>query len=363
MKIQELMPMLKLHGRTIYDDKKEALFCNWTCSGFTVGVDGTYLKVKVAAIYDLMPEMPNFPPPTPDWPCIGAVVDGELVNRTECQNEDAEWVTIWESTEAKRQEIRFIKISENSKGKLGVLEVETDGTFFQPEEKNLKKIEIIGDSITCGFGNEAPNNSMEFKTMEENGWTSYGALAARELGYEFSILSESGICVTRPKFPLFDQHAMDEIYAYTDECYDSRRGAEPTPWDFKANPQDIVVINLGTNDGNAIRFYQDFDTIEVNEEWFHEGYKKFVQQVRELNGPDTWILCGLGSMDYYLYYHIKEVVDELRAETGDEKIRAFEFVPINVMFEQYGAGGHPSQKTHNRMGRELVNYIRKFIGE
>lgn len=361
MKIQELMPMLQMHGRTIYDDKKEALFCNWTCSGFTVGVDGSYLKIKVAAIYDLMPPMPNFPPSPPDWPCIGAVVDGELTGRTECRNEEAEWVTLWEG-EKKQQEIRFIKISENSKGKLGVLEVETDGSFFKPEEKNRKKIEIIGDSISCGFGNEAPDNSMEFHTAEENGWTSYGALAARELGYEFSIISESGICAIRPKYPLFDQHAMDEVYPYTDELYDTRREAQLTPWDFKANPQDIVVINLGTNDGNAIRFYQDFDTIEVNEEWFHEGYKRFVKMVRDLNGPDTWILCGLGSMDYYLYYHIKEVVDEIRAETGDEKIRAFEFVPINVMFEAHGAGGHPSQKTHDRMGKELVRYIQKFIG-
>ena len=354
--------MVQMHGRTIYDEAKEALFCNWSCSGFTVGVDGSYLKVKVAAIYDLMPEMPNFPPPKPDWPCIGVVIDDELTGRTECQNEEPEWVTLWEG-EAAKKEMRVIKISENSKGKIGILEIETDGTFFKPEVKDVKKIEIVGDSITCGFGNEAPDNSMEFHTMEENGWTSYGALAARELGYEFSLICESGICVTRPKFPMFDQHAMDEIYQFTDECYDSRRGAEPELWDFKANPQDIVVINLGTNDGNAIRFYQDFDTIEVNEKWFHDGYKKFVQTVRELNGPDTWILCSLGSMDYYLYYAIKEVVEELREEMGDEKIAAFEFVPINVMFEAHGAGGHPSQKTHNRMGKELVKYIQKFIGE
>ena len=84
--------------------------------------------------------------------------------------------------------------------------------------------------------------------------------------------------------------------------------------------------------------------------------------VRDLNGPDTWILFGLGSMDYYLYFLIKEAVDEFRAETGDERIRAFEFVPINVMFEGHGGGGHPSQKTHNRMAKELVKYIQKFIG-
>ena len=109
MKIQELMPMLQIHGRTIYDDKKEALFCNWTCSGFTVGVEGSYLKVKVVAMYDLMPEMPNFPPAPPDWPCIGAVVDGELVGRTECRNEEAEWVTLWEGAEKNQRQAGRIR--------------------------------------------------------------------------------------------------------------------------------------------------------------------------------------------------------------------------------------------------------------
>ena len=66
-------------------------------------------------------------------------------------------------------------------------------------------------------------------------------------------------------------------------------------------------------------------------------------------------------MDYYLYYHIKEVVDEIKAESGDQKICCFEYIPINMMFEGYGAAGHPSAKTHARMGRELANYIRKYV--
>ena len=36
MKIRELLPLVKIHGRTIYDEEKEALFCNWSLSGFTM---------------------------------------------------------------------------------------------------------------------------------------------------------------------------------------------------------------------------------------------------------------------------------------------------------------------------------------
>lgn len=361
MKIRELLPNVKVHGRTVYDENREALFCNWSCSGFTVRLTGTYLKVRVMAFSDQLQGMPGMPQPPADWPCIGAVVDDELINRHECHSED-EWLTLWQSDTPATKDIRVIKLSENARGKLGIIEVETDGEFHK-YESHKKTVEIIGDSITCGFGNEAENNGMIFRTSEENGWTSYAALGARELDYEFSMICESGISSARPEHPMFPMHAMEDIYAYTDELYDRKFGREPARWDFEKNHNDIVVINLGTNDSNPIRFYRDFNEIETMEKWFHARYKEFVKQVRNLNGPDTYIMCGLGSMDYYLYHHIKEVVNEIKQETGDENICCFEFIPINIMFEGYGAMGHPSAKTHARMGKELANYIRKFTGE
>lgn len=155
MKIKELMPELKIHGRTIYDEDREMLFCNWTCSGFTVGVDGTFLKVKVTALSDQMNGLFGMPAPPPDWPCAGAAVDGELISHVECHAEE-EWLTLWESDERKQQEVRLVRVSEGGHGKLGVIEIETDGTFFRPEEKTGKTLEIIGDSISCGMGNEGP---------------------------------------------------------------------------------------------------------------------------------------------------------------------------------------------------------------
>ena len=359
MKIKELLPLVKVHGRTIYDEQKEALFCNWTCSGFTLKMTGKKLWVRAVAMSDQVPGMPNMPVPPPDWPCVGAVVNDELVYRHECRETEHELV-LWESEQTQTVEIRIIKLSENARGKLGICEVSTDGTF-EKYECSRPTMEIIGDSITCGFGNEAPNNAFEFKTSEENGFSSYASLAARELGYEYSMICESGISAAKPEHPMFEMHDMEEIYEYTDELYDSKRGAEPAKWDFEKNHNDIVVINLGTNDSNPIRFYRDFSEIENMEKWFHRRYKQFVKKVRRLNGPDTFICCSLGSMDYYLYHHIKEVVAEIKEETNDERICCFEYIPINMMFEGYGAAGHPSQKTHDRMGRELANYIRKYV--
>ncbi len=362
MLIKEIMPLLKIHGRTVYDEEKEALYCNWSLSGFSLGVKGTYLKAHILADSDQIPGMPNMPQPPADWPCVAVAIGDELTFRHECR-ENEQWVTLWENEEEKCQELRVMKLSENARGKMAFVELESDGEFYAVEDKR-PTMEIIGDSITCGFGNEAPNNAFEFKTSEENGWITYGALAARELGYDLSMICESGISASNPEHPMFPMHAMDQIYRYTDEMYAKKYGKELEEWDFQKHHNDIVVINLGTNDSNPIRFYRDFNEIANMEKWFHKQYKAFVKQVRELNGPDTYICCTLGSMDYYLYHHIRDVVEELKEETGDQKICCFEYIPINMMFEGYGAAGHPSAKTHARMGKELAAYIRKYaLGE
>lgn len=190
---------------------------------------------------------------------------------------------------------------------------------------------------------------------------SYGAIAARELGCEWSIISESGISCSQPEKPMFPHHSMDEIYAFTDELYDTKRGAAPGKWDFAAQPNDVVVLNLGTNDANPIRFYQNLDDVPGMAAHFQKRYGAFVRQVRALNGPDTLIVCALGSMDYWLWDRLAAAVEEYKAETGDEKIILFKFVGINVMTEGYGAAGHPSLKTHIRMGRELAHILKPYL--
>ena len=365
MLAKELIPFIKTHGRTFYDEDKKALFCNWSCSGFSVKIRGKNFRVKVASWSDQIPGMPGMPAPPPDWPCIGAAVGDALIFRHECRElpEDGEWLTVWESENEEETVIRVVKLSENSRGKLGILEAESDGEILEYKPEHRPVMEIVGDSITCGFGNEAPNNSFEFNTSEENGWETYAARAARELGYDLSIISESGISAAKPEHPLFPMHAMEDIYEYRDELCDRKFGKEPVKWDFAQHKNDIVVFNLGTNDANPIRFYREFSEIENMEKWFKARYKAFIGQVRAANGPDTYICCTLGPMDQYLYYIIREAVAEIREETGDERLITFQYVSINVMMEGYGAAGHPSLKTHERMGRELAAYIRKYIGE
>ena len=58
---------------------------------------------------------------------------------------------------------------------------------------------------------------------------------------------------------------------------------------------------------------------------------------------------------------LREAVEDYREETGDEKVLLFKFIPINVMTEGFGAAGHPSLKTHLRMGKELAHLLRPYL--
>ena len=357
--MKELLNKLTIHGRTVWDEEKQALFCNWTCTGFTVRFTGTSLKAKLTVMADQIPSMPGFPPNPDYYPCVGVVTDGQTLENLQEITADG-WYDLYQG-EAGEHTLRFVKNSENSRGKLGILALECDGEILDAPAEKKPVMEIVGDSITCAFGSDSSNNSPEFLCMEENGWMSYGAQAARELGYEWRQVCVSGISASQPEHPLFPMPGMNEIYHLTDQLYDQRRGVEPAAWDFAGNPADIVVLNLGTNDVNPIRFSQDFGNVENMESYFQRRYLEFVQDIRKLNGPDTFIVCALGSMDYYLYDRISAAVEEYKQLTGDEKIATFKFIGINMMMEGYGAMGHPSAKTHARMGKELAFRLKELV--
>ena len=73
MKAKELLPLLRLHGRTVFDEDKQALFFNWTCAGFTVRFRGTALKAHLLASGDVIPPLPGFPraQSRPELPAAG----------------------------------------------------------------------------------------------------------------------------------------------------------------------------------------------------------------------------------------------------------------------------------------------------
>ena len=360
----ELLDHVRLHGRTVQNETGDTLYFNWTCAGFTVRFQGSVLRARLTA---------RGAPPVgeaqgaPEYPWIGVVgADGEtLLHRIECREECA-WYTLWQGETGGEHTLRVVKLTENARGKTGLMALETDGRLLPAPPRKKRMLEFVGDSITCGYGNEAQGRDEPFRPQEENGWAAYAAAAARALDAEFRCVSVSGISVSkgatgRSAFP--GMPAMEELYEAADHCYDTLCGAAPRPWDFDRDRPDAVVVNLGTNDVNPVRFAPDLAAAQTEEAFFRARYTAFLHTLRRCNGPGAWLVCTLGPLDYYLYDTLQQAVAAYQRESGDQKILCFKFIGVNLLTEGFGAVGHPSAKTHARMARELAARLQPLLAE
>ncbi len=366
--MNETINKICFFGRTIHDPKTGGVFFNWTGSGFELVFEGRRLNANLAAI-DMV-----FPPEGTLWPWISVFVDDmETPARNIEINRHELTVTLVECETTQRHTVRVVKRSENDKGKVGLIALDMDGELLACEpRRNKYRMELIGDSISCGFGNEARTRDDPFLTAEENGLRAYGAVAAKVLDAECHNISISGIPLCRPAdpdfklmlpgFPELDIRikAMEDYYEYTDRLHEEARGVTDgfARWDFSRFTPDAVVINLGTNDSYMLKAAADRAREERH---FERRYLAFIRKVRELNGPHPVIACTLGAMDYFLYGNIVSAVEEYQSETGDDRIFCYKFGGIFPMTEGYGAGDHPSAKTHERMGEELGRVLKEWL--
>ncbi len=221
-----------------------------------------------------------------------------------------------------------------------------------------KRIEIVGDSITCGYGNEASiemppkgNPSSGFTAENENHYLSYGAIAARELGAELQTVCVSGIGVTRD-YGGKTTEQMPELYLRTSPFDSDQR------WTFDKYVPDLVIVNLGTN---------DFGKGLPDEVSFIAAYEGFVAELRELY-PRAHIACITGTMvsDAWppgeqrltkLNGWVSGVI-ERRKQGGDSNMSFFAMTPQSPPF---GEDWHPTLATHQKMASELVNHLKSVI--
>lgn len=362
-RISDCRETIRLIGRTYLDKEQEIIYFNWTCSGMEFEFTGNYLLAQCYAVSAV--EYDGIPPQAPQrtvWPWIAVFLDNEEIpiRRMEISKEQ-ETAIIFASERIETHKIRIIKLSENAKGKVGIGSFFMEGSITNTRHiaEKRKLIEFIGDSITCGFGNETQEKERFFYPGEENGWMSHAAVTARILQADFNMICVSGITVGEGmgviNWPLIP---MKSIYPYTDRLFEEnqKKNNPLTEWDFTQWIPDFIVINLGTNDSTLISMEDDNRKGEIK---FERNYYEFLQLVRKLNGPKPLILCALGSMDYYLYANLEKTVERYAEDTKDTKVKCFKYGKIKLQ-EGYGACGHPSMSTQIRMGTELADFIRQL---
>lgn len=354
--VSELSDRLITHGRTFVDPQEDILYFNWSCAAVEFTFRGTHLNVSLRSgcgyEFEGLPGDPNAPKRA-TWPYLAVFLDDipQPLRRFEIASPNETWL-LYQSREAETHRIRIMKLTENNKTFLGIAAFTAEGEFLPTERPKKKRLEIVGDSITCGYGNLIKDPARHFYSVDEDGYLAYGPIAARALDFDWSCVSVSGITAVHHQGWQIG-YAMEELYAYTDRIGQERLSLVPEAWDFRRHSTDYVVVNLGTNDCYGIQFSPDPAELDR----FPAAYRAFIGNIRRLNGPRTHIICALGSMNYYLWHDIASVMEQYKRETGDERLHLLRFNPMHP-FDGVGADGHPSLDTHQKMAHELAALLR-----
>lgn len=229
--------------------------------------------------------------------------------------------------------------------------LDKDGELLDAPALPERRIEFIGNSITCGYGNESIEKTDPFEYETENHYYTYAQLTTRNLEAMAHVVARSGIGVYRsydgPKTGTPD-NVMTTEYEYTNLYDRSER------WDFSRYQPQVVCINLGTN---------DLSTNNYDVKLLKQAYKQFLKQVRSHN-PQAKIVYLCGSMLNGKELDIakktlNEVVEEAHKD-GDKEVYRFDFTPQNGDL-YYGASWHPSLWQHQKMAAELTAYLRTLM--
>jgi lysophospholipase L1-like esterase len=219
------------------------------------------------------------------------------------------------------------------------------GAMLPPPPPAARRIELIGDSITAGYGNEGPGPVCPFNPADENQYATYGAIAARALDAEHVTIAWSG-------------KTIGEMTEFYDRTLPSR---PDSAWDFSAWTPQLVVVNLGTN---------NFATRDPGEERYVRVYTALVARVRRAY-PQALIACLLGPMLSDVFpegrqnltlarRYMKATMEKLQA-SGETNL-AYVELPEQRHADGLGCAFHPSKKTHQLMADHLVKIARERLG-
>lgn len=218
--------------------------------------------------------------------------------------------------------VKILKRNEAKFTRLTIDSVETDGYFTFINGDKLK-IEVYGDSITCGYAiyGEPYNNH------NTNALDTYAYLTAKNLNADLSVFASSGIGLLK------GETANNVINKFMYLHQNSNK-----KWDFSLYDPDIVIINLGTND---LWF-------GVSESEFYNAYLSFLYTLREIYNNAKFV-CVNGMMTKDMNSAIKKAVNKF-----NDRSYFVDLPKANVKV-------HPLKDDHLASSEVLTKFIKENV--
>lgn len=340
-------PAIHYWGRVDFTNPKAPAF---VYSGVTIRTKftGTSLSAKIQDFAVHGPTTTNY---------FYKIVDGGTPEKFEALSGSNTYVIATGLTGGTHT-VELIKLTEANVGKCAFLGfiLESGGSLQALTDEPACSIEFIGNSITCGYGNEVSipatgNPGTGFHSEKENNYTAWGYVAARKLGMRYQAVCYSGRGLYRNNSGT-TTGTLPDIY---DRMYPDN--ASSIKWNHAGNHPNYIVIDLGTND-----FYQD-PASPLSQTSFESAYVDFVKRLKGYH-PNAKIVLAVGVMmsDFYpvganqwtrIRAYVKNVVSSLET-LGYTGVYYHEMAPQDA---PYGEDYHPTNATHNRMGTNLAAFI------
>lgn len=353
-KIYSIQNNVTFFGRTAKTENCDAVYFNWSGSGFAFRFSGTAASVRLlSGVNGEEPREQDF------IGYVGVYIDNipYEISRFAVNQKDG-WYVAVENIPHGEHTVYVVKETEAPHGRAAVLELECDGELLSPPVLPTKRIEFIGDSITCGYGNICSVNTSEFVTREENFSQTFAAVACRILGAVPTTVAVSG----NGFFHTYDcntHNIIPELYKYTDKFLHEHCGQKTEKWDFAKDKCDAVVVKLGQNDAQYC-IGADLPTedrtneiIKKRRKQFCNAAEDFLRDIRKYR-PNTPMILIYES-DMYLKDEVMSA-----AEKSDCNIHLLEISPKRP-HESVGANGHFSVYTHTRVGMIVAQKLTDIL--
>lgn len=231
-------------------------------------------------------------------------------------------------------------------------ELDDESKILPLEPLPNRRIEVFGDSVSCGEVSEAveyvgkpdPENH---EGIYSNSWYSYSWMTARKLGAELHDTSQGGIS-------LFDGTGWFAAPQFlgVESCYDKLEyhpDLGPVKnWDFKLYHPQVVIVAIGQNDNHPEDYMLKDYNSEKSEHW-RKHYQMFIERLMELYAG-TQIILTTTILGHEACWD--QAIDEVCKRINSKRVHHF-------LYQKNGCGtpGHIRIPEAEEMAEELTNYI------
>jgi lysophospholipase L1-like esterase len=228
----------------------------------------------------------------------------------------------------------------------------------KPSALPQRKIEVLGDSITCGAGVLGENGACNFTFDTQDYFSTYTALLAQHFNAQVNVICWSGKGLVRNYNA--SQHACytcpDAMPAYFPYTLDILNDSS-TQWNFSSYQPDVLIINLGVND-----FDPQNPTPALAEDQFKLNYENLIEDIytKYYNGNVHVLLaCRVGNTLSGPCNLIAEIAES--AATRNPRVQ-FVNLTTNEPDSTLGCEGHPGMVGHRMMADLLIAKVGPTTG-